>query len=1533
MKFFMARILAFSFVLQLCLPVTYAQNSTTLFGSIRDWFSANLPQTHTNSIAVETTFQSITLTSSDNWDSVASQAVSEVDYVYDSDSNTLEIYSALGFAYFSSSANGTPSASLDSDVKLMSDIDLQGALWTPIAYANTRSYSGTFEGNGHTISGLNVDNSNNYFTDSGRFGLFGRSTGTIQNFQLEGTVITRGGISAPLSGAVVAENMGKIQDVQVLATLSIAESSTTQTKVGGIAGSNTGEILNCTVLEDSSLTSFAYVGGIAATNSGTISGCTSYADLQLSTPYTAVYMGGICAYNSGGTIVNSQNMGDLSFDMGTSTISTYIGGIVGQTSGTSVLKNASNSGNISITFAYTPSLRIGGIAGELSSSSTAENCYHSGVYTQNGTSSSALVGTLVGRNYGAISYCYWLYDEDLPVVGSNNAPTNHSYFLDDSGTLYNPSTATTYTMYEQQPTLLRALNAWIFGEGDTALQYWWEDTQVQNNHYPVLGQAYSTETMCGCGELHSNVNGYWWGIVGDDSGRLYIDFDNNCQADSGDILVTSSALNAGNYYLADDIAMSTLAIQDDLNLCLNSHTLSASLACADSTFQLWGKGTVTGGVTLQNSIFHLLTATIQSATTPLTIDQNSSATIHGGTITANSGVDLVVNKGSLSLSGGTLTGGNHGVVVDSGATVTMTNGAISGTASHAVLLTGGDFTISGGTLSPSDGYGVSYQSGDLYLAGQPSLPSVLLGADQTITLTESLDLPSAVEIVPVLSPDIDAPLTIATGDGTYTPTSQDSDAFSPVKITHAVAFNQTDCTVDLVISPYEIHAVWSELSQVYTGEPLVPEVYVHGFDPTDDVTLDLSPTGYTDVGSYEVTSSLTGAQSEHYFLSDLTKSRTFTITKQPVTVTLNRNYNVVSHTASPDVAVWLSYHSLEGETLDLVPSEVGTYRLTATLVDNSNHYLVGALGDTLDLGLFVVGNQSPATYTTSFSDSTPQTAEMIADTIHILPKSTDQQDGKTFVGWRYLDALYTAGSRFAQPTANVLLVAEWETQSTLSGRVLSQTNTPISGATVTLQQGATILATTTTDPSGGYQFTAVPGSYLVTAQISDQSATLGVVVQETSTTASDILLFSYQVDVSVAAGLPVLSVGNLDLLAQQLQQSSALKRLEFLVAPAPTVDSIVSLADHIAFFVDISLTQTTNTATTSVTDTGSVLLPITFSIPAEAQNKSNYVAYRLHDDGISEEIHTITSTPNANGEYIIVNSDTTSVTLYVCKFSIFAVGYSIPTTPNNNSSSGGSVPMDFNLKVTPPANGSVITSHASAKTGETITLTLTPQTGYALDTINLFCRSYEKIELAYLGDGVYTFIMPSGDLTISALFIPLQSTEIFVDISPEDWYYDAVVWAQHQSITSGTGDGTTFGPNAIVTRAEATTLLWNAMEQPQPLDLNPFFDLYQEDWYYHSVLWALNRGITVGTSKNTFSPHDPCNRAQMLTFLYAMAGSPAVTGQSPFEDVTQSDWYYQPVLWGVANGLTDGVTPTNFGANNPCTRAEIVTFLYRYLQQ
>ena len=265
------------------------------------------------------------------------------------------------------------------------------------------------------------------------------------------------------------------------------------------------------------------------------------------------------------------------------------------------------------------------------------------------------------------------------------------------------------------------------------------------------------------------------------------------------------------------------------------------------------------------------------------------------------------------------------------------------------------------------------------------------------------------------------------------------------------------------------------------------------------------------------------------------------------------------------------------------------------------------------------------------------------------------------------------------------------------------------------------------------------------------------------------------------------------------------------------------------------------------------------------------------------------------------------------------------------SSGGGSSSSSRRYDVSAPSvkHGDVTVSPKNASKGDTVTITVKPDSGYELDTLTVKDASGSKIKVKDKGNGKFTFTMPASKVTVSAEFAEIETLD-FADVSTDAYYYEAVKWAAKKGITGGTGDGT-FNPNGSCTRAHIVTFLWRAAGSPEPKSTVSFADVPAGSYYAKAVAWAVENGITLGTGDGTFSPNATCTRAQSVTFLYRTLGTAPTTVNS-FTDVTADAFYADAVAWAVESGVTNGTTDSTFSPNNGCTRAQIVTFLYRTMK-
>ena len=278
------------------------------------------------------------------------------------------------------------------------------------------------------------------------------------------------------------------------------------------------------------------------------------------------------------------------------------------------------------------------------------------------------------------------------------------------------------------------------------------------------------------------------------------------------------------------------------------------------------------------------------------------------------------------------------------------------------------------------------------------------------------------------------------------------------------------------------------------------------------------------------------------------------------------------------------------------------------------------------------------------------------------------------------------------------------------------------------------------------------------------------------------------------------------------------------------------------------------------------------------------------------------------------------------------LGVSTAKRSSGGSSSSGSSGSSYAVSVPSAKNGDVTVSPKNASKGDRVTVTVKPDSGYEVGSVTVLDSKGNALKLTDKGDGKYTFTMPSGKVEVKATFVKAGETSPFVDVPADSYYFDAVKWAQKLGITNGKANGL-FGSNDSCTRGQIVTFLWRAAGSPAPKgEAAVLTDVIPGSYCYDAVAWALENGITNGLADGTFGVNSTCTRGQSVTFLYRALGT-APTTVNGFTDVAAGDFYAEAVAWAVENGVTNGTTDSTFSPSNGCTRAQIVTFLFRTYNQ
>ena len=353
-----------------------------------------------------------------------------------------------------------------------------------------------------------------------------------------------------------------------------------------------------------------------------------------------------------------------------------------------------------------------------------------------------------------------------------------------------------------------------------------------------------------------------------------------------------------------------------------------------------------------------------------------------------------------------------------------------------------------------------------------------------------------------------------------------------------------------------------------------------------------------------------------------------------------------------------------------------------------------------------------------------------------------------------------------------------------------------------------------------------------------------------------------------------------------------------------TKELTIKIADaEAAKYHNVTLTD----AGTGATGAGSHAAGTTVNI--YAGTKSGYTFNGWTSDNV-----TVLSASSKNASFVMPDKDVTVKANWVY---------------NGGGSSGGGYTY-YTIKATAGVNGSISpTGNVSVREGWDQTFTITPNKGYAVAKVLIDSKNVGAVKS-------YTFENVKKNHTIEVVFMKASGnpqTGVFVDVPEGSYYEEAVNWAVEKSITTGT-DATHFSPDGICTRAQAVTFLWRAAGSPAAKSaVMPFTDVKAGSYYYDAVLWAVENGITKGTSDTMFSPDATCSRAQIVTFLWRSQKSPAAGTANPFTDVKASAYYADAVLWAVKEDVTKGTTNTTFSPDANCTRAQIVTFIWRALAE
>ena len=539
---------------------------------------------------------------------------------------------------------------------------------------------------------------------------------------------------------------------------------------------------------------------------------------------------------------------------------------------------------------------------------------------------------------------------------------------------------------------------------------------------------------------------------------------------------------------------------------------------------------------------------------------------------------------------------------------------------------------------------------------------------------------------------------------------------------------------------------------------------------------------------------------------------------------------------------------------------------------------------------------------------------------------------------------------------------------TVTGKKENQEEGAVEGAEIKLMQGGTQVGQTIiTGADGKYSFSNIPaGIYnVVAAQESEGekiTKTILVVLTHSDATEKNIKMPDGKKNsvVEVKSGAPDVVVGGVDEVAEAQDVSSGQtvtvkltveKKEEHAAAGAADIKRIAR--GKTVEFLELSLvkevTGGSNNGTTSITDTKDKVLEIV--VPYNFSGKNSVTVYR-HHDGKAEALTPANT--KAKGTFRL---DETSglIYIYATKFSTYAIGYAAsgsetpdptPTPPSGGSSGGGSSsPATYPPTVDTAEHGKVTVSPRNPGQGETVTVTLTPDNGYQIAGVIVTDRNGRPVTVTDRGGGTYTFIQPTGKVTIHASFKPISDAAsscpkdrtcpiwIYEDSDLGAWYHDGVHYCLEHGLMVGM-DSYTFAPDSSTSRAMVAAILWRLEGSPVVNFSLPFSDVPGGVWYTEPVRWSVASGIVSGYGDGTFGPGDSITREQLAVMLWHCAGSPAAHRTLSFTDTDRIGGYaLEAVRWAVENGIVIGHSDGRFDPQGLTTRAQAASMLQRFCER
>ena len=778
--------------------------------------------------------------------------------------------------------------------------------------------------------------------------------------------------------------------------------------------------------------------------------------------------------------------------------------------------------------------------------------------------------------------------------------------------------------------------------------------------------------------------------------------------------------------------------------------------------------------------------------------------------------------------------------------------------------------------------------------------------------------------------------------GSYSVTGSASNGNYDVTVKGTDALAVTQRAVTLTVNAAS--RIYGDANPDFTAE-LTGGTYAPG-DSFQSLGLTLSTTAdqTTGVGEYDVTGT---ASNTNYNVTVLGEKK-LTITKRSITVEVDavsrtygeRNPNFTANTVKSGSLVKGDMLVLTLTTTADETSPVGKYNVTLLSSDSPNYAVTVEGEDKLTItpkAITVTVNEATRPYgeaNPAFTATVPSGALVGDDTVESLNLTLSSDATATSPVGKY-DVTGTANNANYTVTVegtNVLTVepktitvtAENKSSrvgyelveltytytpalldgAAFNGKLATNANKDVVGDQYTITQG-------TLELNANYAIVFNAGKYTVTSKLTQDSFAFADSTIQKTYGDPDFTVAA----TGAAEGSNVSYKGSDDSVAEIAADGTVTikkaGRVTITATASPTRDYAEGTASCTLIIDPAKLTVTALDKKITVYESAPDL-----SNPVEGEDYT-VTGTLFGTDALTAVTMRYSETPDTSkvGEYII------NITATLANYDITTVSGTLTIEPSKSTQRLGI--LDGTRTV---PGGTIETSPKNALPGQTVTITVTPQKGYELGGLTVRDIAGGQLTLTRESDREYTFVMPDSSVSVTGYFVREGET-VFRDVPADAYYYEAVQWAVETGVTGGVGDDL-FAPDAACTRAQIVTFLWRAAGSPEPQSKADFTDVPANAYYAKAVAWALENGITKGTSATTFSPDDPCTRAQAVTFL-ARALSAKAEGTADFLDVAESAYYCGAVAWAAENDVTSGVGGKRFAPDQTCTRAQIVTFLYR----